>query len=250
MLAFEACCSSNADGCATFFTQAGEIDLDFTAAIRLVLVYAHLLLCVFALHRVLVTDWRLLQDRVRHREMKRAHRQLVWLLAALWASGLAIVALDTGLHLVQLAARPKLLVKLLCVALLTLNGLLLRVWCFPRLSRRASLGGGEAAFLVVCGAFSTTSWLMAAFLGVARPLQSWPLSQTLVLYGGVMALALPVALLTEARWRRLRRQRRVQRFEQTTPAPEKLAVPEPRPTAAAVQVRQMRGGSPARPQAS
>ncbi len=176
--------------------------MDALAATRLLLVFAHLMLCVFALHAVISTDWRLLRSRISAAGLLRAHRRVVWLLAGLWLSGLAMVAIDTGFAADAIWARPKLVAKLLCVAVLTFNGVLLRLWCFPRLAGRQPLLPAEAMALMSCGALSTTSWLMAAFYGVARPVQDWPLAHILAIYGLALCVALPVALSLAGRLHR------------------------------------------------
>lgn len=185
--------------------------MDASALLRTGLLYAHLLLCVFALQLVLSTDWQLLRARISARALNSAQRKVAWLFAALWLSGLAIVALDTGMDPTLIASKPKLLAKLVAVSILTLNGALLRWWCFPRLVSEQPLGRTEAAVLMCSGAVSTTSWLIAAFYGIARGLD-WSAEQHLTLYAvalaGAMVLALPLAQrLHEGRVERARRRR-------------------------------------------
>ena len=187
------------------------------ALLRVCLVYGHLLLCVFALHTVLRTDWRLLRSRIGAGSLLRAQRSVTWLFAGLWASGLLLVALDTGFDPELIAARPKLLAKLACVGLLTVNGVLLRAWCFPRLASDRLLGPIEAVALMCCGAISTTSWLMAALYGVARGLDGWSLEQHLAIYAAALAVAMPVALSLAGRLRRGRAERLRLRLRPTVP---------------------------------
>lgn len=175
-----------------------------TSALRLLLLYAHLLLCVFALYTVLSTDWRLLRSRISAKHLLQAHRRVVLLLAGLWLSGIAIVAMD---GLAQMGTNPKLLAKLVCVSLLTLNGLLLRHWCFPRLLSNRPLQRPESWALMSCGAISTTCWLMSGFYGIARPLALWSAGQNLLLLWAALAVALPVALALSGRLREGRRLR-------------------------------------------
>lgn len=175
-----------------------------TTALRLLLLYAHLLLCVFALYTVLNTDWRLLRSRISAKHLLQAHRRVVLLLAGLWLSGIAIVAVD---GLAQMGTNPKLLAKLVCVSLLTLNGLLLRHWCFPRLVSNRPLQRAESWALMSCGAISTTCWLMSGFYGIARPLAQWSPGQNLLLLWAALAVALPVALALSGRLREGRRLR-------------------------------------------
>lgn len=165
---------------------------------RVGLLFVHLLLCAAALHLVLSTDLRVLRRRVSagtmHR-VHRVHRRLALLLAGLWLSGAAVVLHDYGADLSQVLQHPKLLTKLACVSLLTLNALVLRFYALPRISRLQPLAALETHVLAVTGAVSTASWLMAAFLGLARPLADWPVGQALGLYGAVLGAAVGVALL-------------------------------------------------------
>ena len=194
-----------------------KVTMDLHTALRLALLYAHLLACVLALHTVLSTDWRLLNARITARQLLNAHQRVVWVLGALWLSGGAIVALD---GLAQLQNNPKLVAKIVCVSMLTLNGVLLRIWCLPRLVNDRLLTRTQACALMACGAMSTTCWLMAGFYGIARPLVAWTVLQNLALLGAALAVALPVALSLEGRLRDGRRARlRVPRRPlQTTPA--------------------------------
>ena len=218
--------------------------MGLSSVCRLLLLYSHLLLCVFALHTVLSTDWRLLRSRISARHLLQAHRRVVLLLGGLWLTGGAIVLLDGAS---QIAQSPKLVAKLVCVSLLTLNGVLLRHWCFPRLISERPLQRAEAWALMSCGAVSTTSWLMAGFFGIARPLAHWTAGQHLLLLWGALALALPVALalsgrLQEGRLLRLR-QRLKGRLQGLPPAsrnaarcpPDAAPIPGPPPAAPRAQ---------------
>lgn len=191
--------------------------MGLSTALRLLLVYAHLLLCVFALYTVLNTDWRLLRSRISAKHLLQSHRRVVWLLAGLWISGMAIVAVD-GLG--QMGSNPKLLAKVVCVSLLTLNGLLLRYWCFPRLVSSRPLERLESWALMSCGAVSTTCWLLSAFYGIAKPLTLWSPAQNLLLLWAALAVAVPVALSLAGRLREGRRLR--QQNARTSQAPRRL----------------------------
>jgi hypothetical protein len=162
---------------------------------RVGLLYLHLMLVVPALFLVLKTDLRVLRRCVSAQTMRRVHRRLLWLLAGLWLTGGAVVLLDLGGDLTLLVDRPKLLAKLACVAALTANALVLRHYALPRITARRLLGTAEARWLAVAGAVSTASWLMAAFLGLARPMADWSAAQALGFYGLVLAGAITVALV-------------------------------------------------------
>lgn len=163
--------------------------------LRVGLLFVHLLLCVASLALVVKTDLRVLRRRVSPPTMRRVHRRLVWLLAGLWLSGGAVVLVDLGGDLTRLPDHPKLLAKIACVSLLTLNAWLLRRHALPLISARRVLSQGEARALAVAGAVSTASWLTAAFFGVARPMAAWTAAQTLGFYGVAVVLAAALALL-------------------------------------------------------
>jgi hypothetical protein len=169
--------------------------MDSSAAARLGLVYVHLLLCVFALHTVLSTDLRVLRKRIGAAWLMAVHRRVALLLAGLWVTGLAIVAVDVGGDFALVAERPKLLVKLLCVSTLTANAFALRLWCFPRLLAERRLDRSEIALLMTCGAISTSSWLVAAFLGIARPLQELSFRANVAIYAAAVCAAVLIAVL-------------------------------------------------------
>jgi hypothetical protein len=164
--------------------------MDIPTGLRLLLVYAHLMLCVFALHEVLVGDWRLLRGRVRAEDLAWTHRALCWLLAGLWLTGLG-----TGGDPARLAEFPKTGAKLVTTVVLTLNGVLLWRWGLSRALQLQALRRRERAAVLAAGATSTAGWLAAAFLGVAKPLKDLP--ATLLLQGVAVVLlaGLAVALV-------------------------------------------------------
>lgn len=90
---------------------------------------------------------------------------------ALWATGLAIIYIDTGFDLEVLQGKGKLLLKLMCVLTLTANGLVLHYVSFPILTKDAGMiTRFEATLLVTTGALSTTHCFAAAFVGMSKPL--------------------------------------------------------------------------------
>lgn len=167
--------------------------MDLTNWVRLLLVYTHLLLCGYALYVVVRTDLVVLRRRIGATTMGRIHLRMVQLLGGLWATGIAIVMIDLGPDLSQLFHQPKLLAKFACVTVLTLNAVLLRHYCFPRLVAERRLDRTELAVVAGAGAVSTASWLMAAFIGVAKPMAQWQPSQAVGLYVVVLLAAVLVA---------------------------------------------------------
>lgn len=178
---------------------------------RLGVVYIHLIACCVAIGLVLTSDIAMVRqlfagessDRAHMRHMEELQATVVWALAALWISGLAVVALDASSKGWQYFANPKLQAKILIVVLLTLNGVVLHHLVLPWLQKAGSLFGlsaGQRMFAVFAGAVSGVSWLYAAMLGVGRPL-SWKYSlmelmiaYPLLISGGFMSMLLLTAL--------------------------------------------------------
>jgi hypothetical protein len=126
----------------------------------------------------------------------------VWAgLLVLWASGLVLVAVAAAASPVPWVPSGKLAAKLVVVSLLSLNGLALHAWVFPRLLRTGSLRAEESGHLgglpMMLGAVSSASWVFAAFIGVARPVEA------VLPFGGFVALyllSLVLALASVLAW--------------------------------------------------
>ena len=158
--------------------------INVTEWFRLFLLYAHLILCAFAMAIVLKTDVALLFNSINRAQLENTARAISLVLVALWATGLAIIHLDTGFQFEVLATKSKLLFKLICVGVLTVNGLVLHHVSFPLLVREgSSLNSLNTLLLVITGALSTSHWLLAAFIGLAKPLGRLPLDVLLSVYG-------------------------------------------------------------------
>jgi hypothetical protein len=134
------------------------------------LLFGHLILFALALATIAREDLHLLTSRrVDARALKKTAGQIAWLLALLWISGLALIALDHRLDLAELAtAKPKLAAKLTVVSVLTINGFLLHWVAFPLLTRPRRRPHRAAAICAVLGAVSSVTWMYASFVGVAR----------------------------------------------------------------------------------
>lgn len=160
--------------------------------LRVFLVVVHLLAMAVAVGLVFWQDLALLSSqRLNALRFKLSTRRVTRALIGLWSSGLAILALDTGLDFTELVNMPKMQAKLLVVSLLSLNGLALHCLAFPALvgaQMRWPLPRTAAAVSVL-GAISTVSWLYALFLGAARPL-----TQTLG-FGGFIGLYISLVLV-------------------------------------------------------
>ena len=159
----------------------------------LLLVFAHLLAASMALGAIVATDLRLLsklaQDRVRIAPPNEFVARLVMVaLLVLWASGAAIV----GHGLVERAdylGNPKLQAKILLVAMLTINAVVLHRVTFPRLARGRSVARWAASdwlAIAVPVAASNFLWMFTAFLGIARPWNyAMPIDEILAIAGGL-----------------------------------------------------------------
>ena len=146
------------------------------------LVYLHLLSCAFALALVLSADWRILKGDFTTDGLRRTAQGTSVVLVFLWVTGGLLVHHDTGFDLSVIASLSKLQLKLLVVAALTINGVLLHFVSFPLLTANRKLTLLESVVLAVTGTISTSHWLLAAFVGIARPLGQWPLESLLAAY--------------------------------------------------------------------
>lgn len=150
--------------------------------LRLLLVYTHLLLSMLALARVLTADVGLVTGKLSRQALRSTVQSIVWFLCGLWISGLSIIWLDTGFDPSTLAERPKLLFKLVSVSVLTGNGLLLHRLAFPVLLSNAPMNLRTSILIGITGSLSTLHWLLAAFIGVSRPLDRLPIQVLLQSY--------------------------------------------------------------------
>jgi len=161
--------------------------------LHLALVFAHFLAAALALGAIVATDLRLLsklaQDRVRIAPPNAfVSRIVVVSLVVLCATGAAIVA-DAALARPAELANPKLHAKLLLVALLVVNAVVLQRVTFPRLAqgrRVARWGTSDWLAVAVPVAASNALWLFVALLGVAR---DWNDTMSLGAILGVAAVA-------------------------------------------------------------
>jgi hypothetical protein len=133
--------------------------------------FVHLIAFAMTLSAVLREDLRwLLNRRISRARLRSTMRTVTSGLLVLWATGLALWAFAAAASPVPWALTAKLSAKLVVVSLLTLNGLAMHLWVFPRLP-----ASGEKEWLarplpLLLGAFSSASWVYASFVGVARPL--------------------------------------------------------------------------------
>jgi hypothetical protein len=163
--------------------------------LRMALLYSHLILCALAISAVLKADISIMAGRYSATALRSTANTISLLLMALWATGLGVIYLDTGFAPAILLTKSKLLLKLMCVVALTINGVLLHRLSFPLLTRAdQSLTIPESILLVGTGAVSTSHWMLAAFVGLAKPLGRLPFETLLAAYGLFCACVLTAAL--------------------------------------------------------
>lgn len=171
---------------------------------KTLLVYGHLLATCIALGHVLLADHKLWRwrraplDSAQLAYLAETQKIVTLALLALWASGLLLVLqgyLDEGQRYLL---NQKLWAKVAVVVLLSINGMLLHRVGFPQLQRAAysALPFSARSRLALLGALSSSGWLFAAFLGVARP---WnhvlPCLHVLAVFAALLALACGSALI-------------------------------------------------------
>lgn len=179
---------------------------------KMLLVYGHLLAAGIAIGVLFMQDLALAKWRGRAMSQEaiqdlRTNANIITLaLALLWVSGIVIV----GIGYMENAAyilNEKLWVKCVVVCILTLNGLFLHYYSFPRLaSPQGFLGASwtEQFLVMVTGVVSLVSWLYACYLGIARPWNNTePFSFVMGVYGVCLLIALVIGY---ACWQSVRRE--------------------------------------------
>jgi hypothetical protein len=179
---------------------------------KTLLVYAHLIAACMAIGILLMQDLALSKTRgqpLSGEAIESLHRSagIVFVtLVLLWVTGLGLVVygyLENPNYLMN----QKLWAKFTVVSLLTLNGLFLHFYSFPKLTAPQGFIGHswrEQLIVLITAVVSVVSWLYACYLGIARP---WnyiaPYAYVMLIYTGFLAVALLCAL---EYWRGLRNQ--------------------------------------------
>jgi hypothetical protein len=170
--------------------------MDAVLLVRQGLLFLHIVVFAIAFAEIARADWTLLRTpRVDLVALGTTARVVAASLIGLWATGLGLIALDTGFDPAMIAARPKLVAKLIAVTVLTGNGVLLHHHAFPML-RQAMLPPARLAVVAALGAISTVTWTFAAFVGSARLIAgAMTLEAFLALYGIGLVAGVAVALI-------------------------------------------------------
>jgi hypothetical protein len=171
--------------------------MEISVLARQALVYGHIIAFALALATILKEDARFLRaKRIDSASLLESAKLVKWLLLALWLTGIPMVLMDVGTDVSLLLSKPKLVAKLIVVAILTLNGILLHRVAFPILTQKPKKPARAATIAAMLGAISLASWLCASLLGASRIVAPYfSLYDFVSAYLLVLAMALAVAIL-------------------------------------------------------
>jgi hypothetical protein len=147
---------------------------------RMGLVYLHLIACCVAIGLVFMSDLNMVKRllvgdpaTLDERHLGGLQQALTRALLALWVTGAGLVALDAWTKGSEVLRYPTLQSKFAVVVLLTISGVVLHSTVLPMLKKAGALMRltfSQRLLAVFTGSVSGVSWLYAALLGVARPL--------------------------------------------------------------------------------
>ena len=168
--------------------------------LRLGVIYVHLVSCCVAIGLVLTSDIAMVRDLLKRKtftehdnaHMESLQKSVVVALIGLWVTGTAIIGIDYLEKGMNYFMNPKLQAKVIIVALLTYNGVVLHRLVLPALQKAGSLLNLEFSarmLALFCGSLSAVSWMYAAMLGIGRPL-AWKYSLTELLMAYPVLIAL------------------------------------------------------------
>lgn len=140
--------------------------MDYT---RTILIFIHLIVFAFAITTLYKSDIELLFRRPSAEEIKEMGNHMAIYLLILWITGLGVIYIDTNFGLDKILSAQKLLTKLSCVIILTLNAFVIHFVVFKKLAKK-TLDQADMKIMSISGAVSSASWTFAGFLGIARPL--------------------------------------------------------------------------------
>jgi hypothetical protein len=170
---------------------------------KTLIVYAHLLAACVAIGIMVIQDLAIARSRGKplaaeaSRELKKSAEIIVVALIGLWLSGLTLVLLGYLENPQQYLFNEKLWAKFTVVCLLTINGVFLHFYSFPRVTSIKgvlSLSVFEQTLVAMTGAISSVSWLFACYLGIARP-WNYTVDYTFIMliYAALVVVAVVVA---------------------------------------------------------
>lgn len=157
--------------------------------IRSLLVFAHLIVFSIAIVLVITTDYSIVKYGVELPTFHVRIRCVLTLFALLWITGLIMLFIDTGFHAETIISNSKLLIKIVCVFVMTFNGMLLHMVGLKLLAHEDSMSRKQAIILCIIGAISTTNWFLAGFIGSNNMLAQVPFTILLLQYAVINALS-------------------------------------------------------------
>jgi hypothetical protein len=171
--------------------------MEVTVLARQALLYGHIIAFALAVATTIKEDVHLLRaKRIDSASLLATAKLVKWLLLALWVTGVPMVMMEIGTDVSLLLGKPRLLAKLIVVGALTLNGILLHFVVFPMVTGKPQNPNKAATIAATLGAVSTTSWLYAPFVAVARIVAPYfSLYDFVMLYLLALAIAVSFAIL-------------------------------------------------------
>lgn len=171
--------------------------------LKTLIVFVHFLAAAYVLMSIVKLDWELLKNYrnplAAHfvRRICDAKRSTLFALIVLYLTGFALIAYGQSINPTYLQ-NEKLWVKFIVVGLLTANGIFVHALSanVQEHTILAELSNPIAIKLNVIGAISSSSWLFACVLGVARAWNNTlPFAQILSYYLLTLLIAIAVSLL-------------------------------------------------------
>jgi hypothetical protein len=145
---------------------------------KTLIIYGHLLAACVAIGILLIQDFAIIRSRgaplstSATSELIKAAKIVSAALIFLWITGVSLVVIGYLENPQHFLLNQKLWSKLAVVSILTINGLFLHFYSFPKVTcpcGLVNLSTIEQVLVVVSGAVSSVSWLFACYLGIARP---------------------------------------------------------------------------------
>jgi hypothetical protein len=167
---------------------------------KTLLVYAHLLAACVSVGILLIQDSALAKSRGKAlsasaiKDLTKSAEVMFVALVVLWITGLALVLLGYLENPQQYLMNEKLWAKFTVVSVLTLNGIALHYFSFPRVTSRRGLLGLPTIEQILVTLTGAISWLFACYLGIARPWNyTANYSYVMFIYAGLLIAAIIVA---------------------------------------------------------
>lgn len=157
---------------------------------KTLIVYAHLIAACLAVGNLLMQDLAILRFKgnpltfFAKESLRQSAFIMICSLVLLWCTGLALVLLGYMEDPTRYLNNQKLWAKISVVVLLTINGIALHFYSFPRVVSPIGIIGlslPQQTIVALTGVVSSVSWLYACYLGIAR---NWNYTQG---YWSIMA---------------------------------------------------------------